>query len=86
MIDYKRVQIKWTDSYTISSGWTFKEDFPDIVDDICFSIGYIVNETDKHIVVCPHISNAIEEEKYRKFDGTMIIPKVAVLEIKELKE
>lgn len=81
---YKIVRIKWTDSYAISAGWTLKEDFPDITDDICFSIGYLVDETDKHIVICPHVSNATEEEKYRKFDGTMIIPKCSIMEINYL--
>lgn len=80
-MNYKIVQIKWTDSYRMQDGWLYKEDFPEIVDDICYSIGYVVDETDKHIVISPHISNATEEEKYRKFDDTMVIPKCSIMEI-----
>ncbi|MCI0563155.1 MAG: hypothetical protein MN733_32150 [Nitrososphaera sp.] len=51
----------------------------------CESSGYLVHETPEYIVVAAHIAEGRSEEDVQ-FTGYVVIPRVAILEIKPHKE
>jgi hypothetical protein len=76
--------IEWVDSYSITEGWELVKDIeePDLV--VCHSVGYVLKENDKNIMIVPHISDTDNLESLGAYRGALVIPKVSVLSKKEL--
>ena len=75
----KLVRVDWVDSAFFYEGWK------DVNDHIyklehCVSVGFVIKETKKKIVLCPHY---ISRSKHGC--GEMAIPKSAIRKIRKLK-
>ena len=82
----KMVLVEWVDSFGCSPSW---EELPQkgskVTCMVCRSLGWLVYEDDKVIVVAPHLSN--EHDKCAvQACGEMTIPKVAVIRCVMVKE
>jgi len=83
-INYRLVKVKWVDSYGCTSAWGFIED-KDPIAHHCYSVGWLVAESDAAIVVVPHLSpenKAIDSDEHGC--GDMTIPKCSIIEIVDL--
>jgi len=67
--------VEWIDSSFIDAEWTDLDEVKKVDCSTIDSIGFIVNETEKYIVLSSHISNDISPTVC----GTMLIPKVSIL-------
>lgn len=84
MNDYTIEKITWLDSMA-GSGWKFIKDFQDGVSMECESIGYVIAETDKYIIIAPHYHSENDDAgAIESVCGEMSIPKCSILERKEL--
>jgi len=83
-IDRKLVYIKWIDSYGCGSAW---EEVPqdDPLPHHCYSVGWIIGESDHVIMIAPHISPQDKKiNSVEMFCGDMTIPKVSICQQVEL--
>jgi hypothetical protein len=81
---YKLVLIEWMDSYTDNKSWHPLYDKID-APAICISIGYLVSDKDKVKIIYPNI--ALEDEWTNEAGkGSIVIPTILIVSIKELKE
>lgn len=76
---YELVYLEWRDSYGVSAEWRETEAAEPHAHR-CFSVGWILKETDEAIILAPHLSPAndlihAEEQSC----GDMVIPKSAVV-------
>tara|TARA_R110000803_G_scaffold78075_3_gene143116 strand:- start:2948 stop:3337 length:390 start_codon:yes stop_codon:yes gene_type:complete len=76
--------IEWVDSYSINEGWELIKDIeePELV--VCHSVGYVLKENNKNIMIVPHISDTDNIESLGAYRGALVIPKVSILNKKEL--
>jgi hypothetical protein len=81
MKDKRLVLVEWVDSGE-GRGWTPIED---IVREpmVCRSVGWLIHETEKGITVAAHYGSE-EDGRSPQVCGDMLIPKVAVLSVKDL--
>lgn len=84
--EMKLVLVTWIDALGCSSSWRDKEHLADSKPLLCRSVGWILRDDDKYIVLVPHIA---DETQYNEWQGCgdMTIPrgmiqKVQLLEIK----
>ncbi len=84
MTQEKLVYIEWEDSAGGTGRWTEIEDMiPD--QPIQKSIGWLMHETDRWVVLVPHLSSEADHPKVLfTGQGEMTIPKSAILKQKEL--
>lgn len=71
-------KIDWLDAKGVSTSWEHTEDSPTM--DLCMvsSVGYVIEEDDQKIVLCPNMGND-------QVLGLMAIPKVNIQGRKVLK-
>lgn len=76
----KLVYIKWIDAYGASPSW---EELPeDNIESLyCESVGWLARETDKYIVIIPHVHFGSGESDPQGC-GNMAIPVVSIIERK----
>lgn len=79
----KLVQVKWVDSHSFDSWVGVKqlEGYPEVVDVI--SVGWLMDSNNKTITIASHVTFDRSGD-ICQCSGDMTIPKVAVVEIKEL--
>ena len=86
----KLVYIRWVDSIGCTSSWTPVEEMLDDIQLECESVGWVLKETKAYIVLVPHWHDRCEagpnKVTPRSGIGEMCIPKVCVLERKELRK
>lgn len=80
--------LEWIDSSSGNSGWqdagSFKEtDYTFF----CKSIGWLVNETDRFLVIVPHLAGDKVKEGFSFMQGCgdMAIPKVSIIKKRVIK-
>lgn len=81
----KLVQVEWEDSAQPVSGWHYLEDAPPLESVVCKSVGWIIADNDRVIMLAPNLGD------YKSGDGAqgsgfMRIPKRAVTMVSELQE
>lgn len=76
--DNRLVFIQWVDSSSVH-GWSF--DDPNVANLVVHSVGWIIAETSKSVVICSHITD--EENPQR--NSAMTIPRCSILSIKKIK-
>ena len=76
--EYKMVRVKWTDSVSYSTWMTFQEAKELKASRNMFSVGYLLKEDDDSIVV------AANKGKWN-VSHTTVIPKEAIIDMKEIK-
>lgn len=55
MIPYPLVCVEWLDHYELGPDWAEINDLtPQIA--VCFSVGWVLAETDEILTLCPHLS------------------------------
>lgn len=85
MKKHKLEYIEWADSIGVGSSWEHMENLAAKLH-VCFSVGWIVKETRKVIVVVPHISpKSNEHNSVDSGCGDMTIPKSAIIKRKRLE-
>lgn len=86
----KLVYIRWIDSIGCTSEWSPIDDMLDDIRMECESVGWIGKETKHYILLVPHWHKEKQVGENGKTTrdgcGEMAIPKVAVLERKELSK
>lgn len=70
--------IEWEDSYGCSSRWSEIDDAADPGIMICRSVGWVVRESKKLIVIVPHLAN-LDGEENEQGCGDMTIPTASIL-------
>ncbi len=78
------VYIEWLDSCGCSSHWATVQDDLEVEPVICKSVGWLLFESKKCLVVVPHLSHVNFEGGKSQGCGDMTIPKAAVIKIKDL--
>lgn len=74
---YKLERVQWHDSYGCSPSWEAISDI-EAANIHCWSVGWIIHETDELIVICPHIHTGSDNSDPQGC-GEMTIPKVAIV-------
>ena len=83
-IPYRLVAVEWVDSYGCGSVWS---ELPDTAPaHHCYSVGWLVRQSDDVVVIVPHLSPphadiGAEEQGC----GDMTIPRVAIVEMRDLQ-
>lgn len=77
--------IEWEDSYNNDMSWKLIKDIPDPAPMICASVGWVIKETKKNIIIAPHISDIKEYRTLGTTCGCLTIPKSAIIKRKILK-
>ena len=73
--DFKLAKVCWIDSRGASSNWRHFEDIAEDSDICrCWSVGWVISETDEKITICPNIGHDPDQGC-----GEMSIPKIAVV-------
>jgi len=82
---YNLVLVKWVDSHGCTSNWgTIPDTSPSA--HYCYSVGWLVAESDDCMVIIPHISPECEEiNADEQGCGEMTIPKTSVKKITNIK-
>ena len=76
---YNLEVIIWSDSYGVGSSWSETSDI-DICPHYCFSVGWVIKETNDAIAVVPHLSHPDNEEYLPEQGcGDMVIPKCSIV-------
>ena len=78
--------VNWIDSYGCSTNWTSPDDIHCAVHH-CFSVGYILKESEETIIIAPHYSplnKSIGTNEH--VCGDMSIPKVSIISREIIKE
>ena len=84
MFKHKLAYVEWVDSYGCSSQWESTKDVKALVH-TCYSVGWVVKETEDTLVVVPHLSPAnaaIDADE--QGCGEMAIPLKSIIERVEL--
>ena len=71
--DLKLVKLGWIDSRGVSESWATFEQLKDHGLYLVWSVGWVLNETDDYIQICPHIGSDPDQGC-----GDMTIPKFAI--------
>jgi hypothetical protein len=79
---YKLILVEWIDSVLGFQGWKFLKEQPRQLTSF-LSVGFLVHEDDKCIVIYPHIDNSKDDDDTTG-SGDIIIPKTAIRKIKTL--
>lgn len=81
----KGVLIIWIDSTSLSNTWEDEEKALEFIEDefIVSQLGYILEETDKYILLCSRIGE-FSQTKIKHYGDVFKIPKSCVLKIKQL--
>ena len=66
------VRLRWIDSCS-PQGWHDQDSFDDYTPDNIESVGWVIREDDVAIIISAHVGSS-------QVDGTICIPKVAILE------
>ncbi len=76
--------VVWTDAYGCSTEWTLPET---LVPSECLveSVGRVIHETDKHIVIAPHTQPETSANVEESVCGEMTIPKVCIVSRQKLR-
>lgn len=72
--------IEWHDAASAPAGWHFESE-ADFSIPTCYSVGFVLKETEEYLVVAPHVF--FDEDK--QFSGYMTIPQSAVKKRTKLK-
>lgn len=80
----KLIYIKWIDAYGVSPSWQEIPDMIEVSPLYCESVGWLAEETDKYIVVIPHIHLGKEGTTEPQGCGDMAIPIVSIIERRSL--
>ena len=81
----KLVYIEWHDAHGVEPNWEWMEELLEKVDYICItkSVGWLIKENSKQVVVLPHYIAASKDMRAQGC-GEMTIPKVNILRLVEL--
>lgn len=82
--NYKLTFVKWADSYGCSSSWESIHEHPPIPH-YCYSVGWLVRESEEFVVIIPHISpenDGIGSDELGC--GDMTIPKCSITIMKHI--
>ncbi|MDC1513902.1 hypothetical protein N8456_07400 [Porticoccaceae bacterium] len=71
------ILVEWIDSARPISDWMFMEDMPRMEVIECVSVGWLVAETDKVLMLAPNLGD-VETEGSAQASGFIRIPKSAV--------
>ena len=52
----KPVSIEWVDSKGITDQWEYRDEIETIPPSICWSVGFLVEETDQHMTIAQSVS------------------------------
>lgn len=79
------MKVSWVDSQCWH-GWKDLNEFKIIGDkDVdCVSVGYLFKETDKIIILAPHLSSMLDDVPQGQ--GIMAIPRIAITKIEDLEK
>lgn len=77
-IFYELEKVEWLDCSGGTSDWISLDDIKKRVPVLIHSIGYIVKETDRFIIIVPHIACDPEENYSPSACGELIIPLVNI--------
>ena len=84
MNDYPVVLVRWEDSHGLPNGWCGAEDTECDEPVICESVGWLVRDSPRAIIVVPHY-----HPEHRGGDssigGDMQIPRSAIVHLQELE-
>ncbi len=83
MNKFKLVKIVWLDS-SHPPGWLYLRNLPKLAPCVCVSVGYLIQETPLAKVIAPHTGD-MDDPDNAQVDGVMIIPKKAIVSVRELK-
>lgn len=76
MTAWPLVYVEWRDSCA-AQGWQSPEDLKEFAPSSCRSVGFLLRETDDHLLLAPHVTEPDGADN-RKVDGVMCIPLEAV--------
>ena len=71
--DLKLVKLGWLDSRGVTEHWATFEQLKENEPCMIWSVGWVINETDDYIQICPHIGSDPDQGC-----GEMTIPKFAI--------
>lgn len=85
----RRVEVEWIDSAQ-KTGWRSADETLDWINLgtealTCWSVGYLVDEREDSITLAPHYTIDTRTGLHDEYGDPMTIPRVAVVEIKELR-
>ncbi len=85
----KLLYIRWLDHCSFEEAhWRKEEEYDELNPATCHTIGWVLKETDKHIIVIQTIHLDPEDDDFEeteKFNGDMCIIKGCIEEMKEVK-
>ena len=85
MISSKLMYIEWLDSYDNGHNWELLRTMPKPAEMICASVGWIVKESRKYVIVAPHISDITNKKSLGTVSGCLTIPKAAIVKKQLIK-
>lgn len=77
------VLIEWIDSFGCSSTWQELDDIEKPTPMICRSVGWLLSDDDKCVVIVPHVTDE-HKSTPRQGCGDMTIPRVCIVCMKDL--
>ncbi len=75
--------IEWVDSATFPQGWLFEDDLNFHIH-LCTSVGFVIKENKKRIVLAPHIFFKTKHREESSMTGLILIPISAIRSRKQL--
>jgi tRNA U34 5-methylaminomethyl-2-thiouridine-forming methyltransferase MnmC len=79
---YPCVLVEWEDSAQPSSAWSWVDELSDSVPVLCQTVGFLVKETERCLVLALSIGDATSERP--QANGVMQIPRSAVVHLTSL--
>jgi hypothetical protein len=83
MIASKLFYIEWLDSYDNGQSWELIRNLQTPTEMVCASVGWVIKESRKYVIVAPHISDITNKKSLGTVTGCLTIPKAAIVK-KEL--
>lgn len=83
--EWSIVLVRWRDSASLNSGWSFIKSIPSFIPHEVTSMGFLFKDEPDFIVLIPHMSEIGVQSQDRQVDGTMSIPRSQILWMKTLK-
>ena len=81
----KLVKVEWEDSAQPTTSWRYLEDAPSLEIINCQSVGWLIQQDDKVIMLAPNIGD-IENGEAAQGSGFIRIPKRAITKIDQLTD
>lgn len=81
----KLVLVTWEDAYAEDYGWIDIDELdkkPKSV--VCYSVGWLIGESEKNMRIVPHITDVESKEKDFSVQGALVIPKGMITNVEIL--